>query len=90
MIKKGYWTVLPASSIIHVANLRLSPLGVEPQRERRPCTISDYSFSKVNDDTLPLAPLESMQFGRTLHRLLQHLMSAHPQLGPVYISKLDF
>jgi hypothetical protein len=33
MIKKGYWTILPASSIMHLAHLRLSPLGVVPQCE---------------------------------------------------------
>lgn len=35
--RQGYWTVLPLSSTVeHWSELRLSPLGVVPQRERRP------------------------------------------------------
>jgi hypothetical protein len=48
MIRKGHWTVLPASNAIKLPHLRLSPLGVVPQREHRPQTISDYSFYGVN------------------------------------------
>ena len=89
MIQKGHWTVLPASQVMHLRNVRLSPLGVVPQRDRRPRTICDYTFYQVNDDTSPLAPLEAMQFGRTLHRLLRHIIRANPRFGPVYLSKLD-
>jgi hypothetical protein len=89
MIQKGHWTLLPASQVLHLRNLRLSPLGVVPQRDRRPRTISDYSFYQVNDDTSPLAPLDSMQFGHTLRRLLRHIIRANPRFGPVYLSKLD-
>jgi hypothetical protein len=31
MIHKGQWTVLPAAQVLHMTNLRLSPLGVVPQ-----------------------------------------------------------
>jgi hypothetical protein len=89
MINKGHWTLLPAAQVLHLRDLRLSPLGVVPQRDRRPRTISDYTFSNVNKDTSPLAPLEAMQFGRTLHRLLRHIIRANPRFGPVYLSKLD-
>ena len=89
MIHKGHWTVLPAAQVLHLRDLRLSPLGVVPQRDRRPRTISDYTFSSVNQDTSPLAPLDAMQFGRTLHRLLRHIIRANPRFGPVYLSKLD-
>jgi hypothetical protein len=89
MIHKGQWTLLPAAQVLHMTNLRLSPLGVVPQRDRRPRTISDYSFFDVNDETCPLAPLESMQFGRALHLLLQRIAKANPRYGPVYLSKLD-
>jgi hypothetical protein len=30
-----------------------------------------------------------MQFGRAFWRILRHLMSANPHLGPVYLSKID-
>lgn len=89
MVQKGQWMVLPFSLIQHLSNLRLSPLGVVPQHERRPRTIVDYTFSGVNKDTLQLAPQEAMQFGRTLDRLLQHLSEIDPRHGPVYLIKLD-
>ncbi|GKZ00083.1 hypothetical protein MPSEU_000961700 [Mayamaea pseudoterrestris] len=89
MIKKGHWTVLPASQVLGMEQLRLSPLGVVPQRDRRPRTISDYSYFGVNDDTAAVAPLESMQFGRTFYRLLQRIARANPRYGPVHMSKLD-
>jgi hypothetical protein len=89
MINKGILTLLPVAQGLHLRELRLSPLGVVPQRDHRPRTISDYAFSNVNKDTSPLAPLEAVQFGRTLHRLLGHIIYANPRFGPVYLSKLD-
>ena len=89
MIKKGHWTVLPAQLILDHPDLRLSPLGVVPQRDRRPRTISDYSYFGVNEDTVALAPQEAMQFGRTLQRLLQKINDANPRYGPVQLSKVD-
>eukprot|EP00536_Pseudo-nitzschia_multiseries_P018007 jgi/Psemu1/53700/gm1.53700_g len=89
MMDKQQWTVLPASLILNLPNLRLSPLGLVPQRGRRPRMISDYTYSEVNQDTIPLAPAEAMQFGRTLPRLLHKLHHANNRFGPVYMSKID-
>jgi hypothetical protein len=89
MIRKGQWTLLPARLVLNDLQLQLSPLGVVPQRDRRPRTISDYSFFGINHETLALSPGECMQFGRALQRVLQHLKSANPNLGPVYLSKID-
>ena len=89
MIRKGHWTVLPASKVMKLKNLRLSPLGVVPQRDRRPRTISDYSYFGVNDDTVPLAPQEAMQFGKALRRILQSIHDANPRYGPVRLAKID-
>jgi hypothetical protein len=89
MIDKGQWVVLPARLVLNKTNLRISPLGVVPQRDRRPRTISDYSFFMVNEDTVDLALAESMQFGRTLWRILNAIARANPTLGPVYLSKVD-
>jgi hypothetical protein len=89
MIRKGQWVLLPAHLVLDENNLRLSPLGVVPQRDRRPCTICDYSFFFVNLDTIPLAPPESMQFGRDLWRILQQVSDTDPRLGPVHLSKID-
>jgi hypothetical protein len=89
MIHKGQSVLLPERLVMDEKNLRLSPLGVVPQRDRRPRTICDYSFLFVNLDTIPLAPPESMQFGRALWRILQQVSDADPRLGPVHLSNID-
>ncbi len=40
-------------------------------------------------DTLPLAAMESMQFGHALDRILRKILLADPALGPVHLIKLD-
>lgn len=89
MIKKGHWVLLPADALSHYTDLRLSPLGVVPQHDRRPRTIVDYSYFGVNDETIALAPHEAMQFGRALPRLLRKIHEANPRFGPVYLSTVD-
>ena len=89
MITKQQWVVLPYSEVKDLPGLRLSPPGVIPQRGRRPRWIVDYSWWDVNDETLPLAPKEAMQFGYALDRILREILLADPALGPVYLSKLD-
>ena len=89
MLKKMQWTLLPADLVTGLQHLRLSPLGVVPQHDRRPRTIVDYTFHGVNDDTVPLAPLDAMQFGRALHRILSQILRADPRFGSVYLSKVD-
>lgn len=49
----------------------------------------DYSFSNVNNDTVPMAPKEAMQFGRALQRVLAKIVHADPRYGPVHLSKID-
>jgi hypothetical protein len=88
-VKKGYWMVLPYRLVKDLPQLRLSPLGVVPQRERRPRLIVDYTFNGVNDDTVKMMPNEAMQFGRALERVLYSIHHANPHHGPVYISKTD-
>ena len=51
--------------------------------------IVDYSFSHLNDDTIPLAPREAMQFGRALQRVLSTIVHANPRYGPVHMAKID-
>lgn len=89
MIDKGQWLVLPYNLAKTLPNLRLSPIGVVPQHERRPRTIVDYTFSGVNQTTVPLAFPESMQFGRALDRILRLVAEADPRHGPVYLNKVD-
>ena len=40
--QQGFWTILPLAIAITIPHLRLSPLGVVPQRNRRPRLIVDY------------------------------------------------
>ena len=89
MISKGQWLVLPASAVIDLPGLRVSPPGVVPQRDRRPRWICDYSWWGVNDDTLPLAAMEAMQFGHALDRILREILLANPAFGPVRLMKVD-
>ena len=60
MIEKSQWVILPAADVAHLPGLRISPPGVIPQRDRRPRWICDYTWSQVNEETLPLAALEAM------------------------------
>ena len=87
-VRKGYWMVLPYEDVRHLKNLRLSPMGCIPQRDRRPRLIIDYTWSGVNPDTVRLAP-DSMQFGRALLRVLQRIYDADPRHGPVEMIKVD-
>jgi hypothetical protein len=48
MVAQHFWTVLPYQHVQHLPTLRLSPMGVVPQRDRRSRPIVDYSFSQVN------------------------------------------
>ena len=89
MIDKRYWVVLPYSQVKDIPNLRLSPLGVVPQQERRPQIIDDYTFNGVNEETEKCAHREAMQFGRTLIWVLQTIFFALPEQGPVYLLKMD-
>jgi hypothetical protein len=89
MVERATWLVLPYSKLRHLSRLRISPMGVVPQHERRPRPIVDYTFSGVNADTVGLAPREAMQFGHTLERLLSQVVHANPKFGPVHFFKLD-
>ena len=89
MMRKGQWIVLPYSEAKSLPNLRISPPGVIPQRGRRPRWICDYSWSNVNQETLPIAPMEAMQFGHAIDRILREILIANPDLGPLQLIKLD-
>jgi len=89
MIQKGQWLVLPASAVQDWPGLRYSPPGVVEQRERRPRWIVDYSYWGINEETLPLAAVESMQFGLALDRILREILLANPEFGPVNLMKVD-
>ena len=85
-VRKGFWLLLPYKEIRRFKKLlrwlRISPMGVVPQRGRRPCIIVDYSFFGVNDETLKLSPREAMQFGRALERILRLIVEQIPSSAP--------
>ena len=54
----------------HATDLRISPLGVVPQRDCRPRPIVDYTFSSDNEATVKLVPPEFMLFGKALDRII--------------------
>ena len=87
--EQGFSTVLPLRVALLLPNLRLSPLGVVPQRNRRSRLIVDYTFSGVNEETARLAPPDAMQFGRTLQRIMHRIVHADPAYGPIYLGKID-
>jgi hypothetical protein len=89
MIKKKQWILLPAKLVLTGAELRLSPLGVLPQRGRHPRSIIDYSFYHMNDETVLMAPPEAMQFCKARWRSLSAIVRSNPCLGPVYLSKVN-
>ena len=89
MIAKAYWVVLPAEAVRDLPGLRISPPGVVPQLGRRPWWIVDYSWSLVNNKTLPLAPTEAMQFDHALDRLLRKILLADPKFDPVKLMKVN-
>ena len=88
-VEKGYWTMLPFRLLKKLPALRLSPMGVIPQRGRQPRLIVDYSYYDVNQDTVRLTPAEAMQFGRALERILYQIRHANPKFGHVYLAKVD-
>jgi len=89
MVRKGQWIVLPARVAMTLPGFRASPPGVVPQRGRRPRWIGDYTWSNVNQETIPLFAPEAMQFGHALERLLREVLLANPAHGPVHVTKTD-
>ncbi len=88
-VRKGFWMLLPYEEVKDMAGLRLSPIGVVPQRDRRPRIIVDYSFYGINAETVKLSIAASMQFGRALDRIHQHVAFANPKFGDVSALKID-
>lgn len=88
-VEKGFWILLPYHRIKHWTQLRVSPLGCIPQRNRRPRLIVDYSYYGINSETLALQPSEAMQFGRTLERVLYQVRHSNKRFGPVHLGKVD-
>ena len=89
MCQRRHAMILPFSAVKNITGVEISPPGVVPQRDRRPRTICDLTFSGVNANTAPLTHDDAMQFGNTLLRILFRIYRADPRWGPVYLAKVD-
>lgn len=89
-IEDGFWSVLPYELVKDLPGLRLSPAQIKEERDRKPRFIADHTFWEINENTIrSTAPMDAMQFGGALHRLLHKVRHANPKHGKVYISKYD-
>ena len=79
--------VLPYSMTKRLPGLRLITPDVKVERDRRPCCLGDYNYFKTNAETLPVACLSAMQYGRALDCLLRELVYADPAIVYVYLLK---
>ena len=86
-VEKGFFTLLPWRLVKNLPGLRVSPLGIIPQRERRPRLTVDHSFCGINAEMTKLAPNEAMQFGHTLEWTLQKIGHADPHHRPSVYQK---
>ena len=66
MKKKGQWVLLPYLAAQRPPGLRLVSPGVKVERDRQPLWLGDYSFNKLNSETLPLTNVELIQYGPAL------------------------
>ena len=85
-VNKGFFTLSPWRLVKDLPGLRVSPLGITPQRERQLRLTVDCSFHGIDAETVQLAPSEAMQFGRALERTLQKIGHADPHHRPVCLS----
>jgi hypothetical protein len=81
--------VLPYRLVRDLPQLQPSPAAVKEERKQKPRLLCDHSWNPVNDETLPQAPPEAIQFGGTLNRLLWDIRHADPAYGPVRLSKYN-
>lgn len=44
----------------------------------------------VNQDTIPLAKFDAIQFGKALNHILWVIYTTNPRFDPVYASKIDY
>ena len=89
MVGKGQWVFIPYLVTKELPRLRLSPLRVKEERGRRLWWLEDYSYSNINSETIPIAVMPAMQYGRSLERLIREVVIAYPAPGPVHVLKED-
>ena len=88
-VKAIHAVVFPFSSVSDLPNLCISPVAAIPQVGWRPCLIFDFTWSGLNQATDRVAPEESMRFGSALACIDRQALTTYPNLGPVYLRKVD-
>ena len=76
-------TVFPLQAVNAIHNLWFSLSAFIPQVIRRPRLISDFTWSRINDVSKRLEPMEAMRFGGALQRILKQVLTNDPHLGLV-------
>ena len=76
--------VLPYSVAKDVLGMTLIPQGVKEEKDCRPRWIGNYSYYNTNIESLPIAALPTIQYGRTFDRLIREVVIADPALGTIY------
>ena len=89
IVVKEQWVIFPYSVTKELQGIRLRPLGVKEDRDWQSRCLGDYSYSYLNSETLPIAIMPTMQYGRALERLIKEVVISNPALGPVHILKAD-
>ena len=79
--------LLPYSLSNYLLILRLSPPGAKEEHYWRPKWVNNYSYYNINADTLPIAALSAMQYGRVLDCLIRDVVIVDPVLVPIYVLK---
>ena len=49
---------------------------MKEERDQRPRWLSDYFYTNINSDSLPIAAISVIQYGRYLDRLIREFMIA--------------
>ena len=89
MAGKGQGLVLTYLLDKELLGMRIITPGLKEKREGQPRWISDYSYSNINTDYLPIAALYAMEYGQALDHLIREVMIADTSLVPVYVLKTD-
>ena len=89
MIDKDQWLILPCEEVQDLPGLYLSPPGGISQRNRHHRWIEDDTWSEVNQDTVPLAPMYVIHYGRGLDRILREILVSNLIYSPVQMTKTN-
>ena len=88
-VQSGHIVVFLLATVCNLPKLWLYPVAAIPQVGRRPHLFLDFTWRDLNKATAQEAPEEVIRFGGTLHHIIRRILLVDPQLGPVYLGKVD-